>query len=272
MGRAEGTGGDDAFFPQNARDRMDLGHFERLFEGHGGHDAGDAAGEHGLAGAGRADEQEVVVAADGDLERALGDRLPLDEGEVELLLPGGGRRAVAGDGQRREGREAAQMVHRLRERGSRIRLDPLDVRRLARVARGDDELAVPARLGGDEQGQDARDGAQRAVQRQLAQKDVPRRKRGLELAGRGEDAHGDGEVEVRPLLAQVGGGEVDGHLAGREGLAAVFEGGANTLAALLDGGVWQADQLVAGQAALYVRLHLDGDALEAGQGKTGHFG
>ena len=77
VGRTEGAGSDDPLLPQNARNGVDLGDLERLFKGHGGHDAGDAAGEHGFARAGRTDEQKVVVAADGHFERALGDRLPL---------------------------------------------------------------------------------------------------------------------------------------------------------------------------------------------------
>ena len=96
--------------------------------------------------------------------------------------------------------------------------------------------------------------------------------RGIQLTGRGEDADGDGEVKVCALLAQVGRSEVDGDLARREIFAAVFESGTHALAALLDGSIGQPDQFVAGQPALYVRLHLDGDSFEAGEGKTGHFG
>ena len=148
---------------------MDLGHFQRLGKGHIGHDGGDAARQHGLARAGRADEQQVMPAADGDFEGAAGDRLAFDEGEVELArLRGGG--AVAGGGHGRQRRVAADMVDDGGKAFGRHRLDAADVRRLARVARGHDEFRVSPRLGGDEDGQDARQRAQPAVQRQLAQK------------------------------------------------------------------------------------------------------
>ena len=43
---------------------------------------GQAAGQHGLAGSGRAEEQEVVAAGGGDLERAPGERLAAHVGQV----------------------------------------------------------------------------------------------------------------------------------------------------------------------------------------------
>ncbi len=47
-----------------------------------GQQARQTSGEHRLAGARRTDEQQVVAAGRGDLERQPGQRLPLDVGEV----------------------------------------------------------------------------------------------------------------------------------------------------------------------------------------------
>ena len=247
---------------------MDLGDFERLFEAHARHDAGDTAGEHGLARARRADEQDIVPARDGDLEGAAGDRLPLYIGEIAAAF---GRGAdVVRRGQRRKRHQPREVVDDLRKalrrEGARARY----VRRLSGVARGDDEGIVAERLCGDEQRQDARHGAQRAVEREFAEKDGAAAVCPVELARRFEDADGDGEVEVRALLFQVGGGEVDGDLVGGEAPAAVFERGAHALAALLDGGVGQADQFVGGKPVVDIRFHLDGHAFQPGKCETHH--
>src|SRR2546422_6078121 len=46
---------------------------------------------------------------------------------------------------------------------------------------------------------------------------------GRDLLRGGEDAYGDGQVERRPVLANVGGGEVDGDALQRERVAGVRE-------------------------------------------------
>ena len=54
---------------QQAGHRVHRGDVERLIEGQRREHAGQAAGEHRLAGPGRADEQEMVATGGGDLER-----------------------------------------------------------------------------------------------------------------------------------------------------------------------------------------------------------
>ena len=63
-------------------DLEDLGRVERREQ------AGQARREHRLAGAGRADQQEVVAAGRGDLEGALGGLLALDVGELGVARGG----------------------------------------------------------------------------------------------------------------------------------------------------------------------------------------
>ncbi len=59
---AEGTGGDERVVPlQKPHHAVDLGRLDRLLEEHGREDGGDAPGQHGLAGTGRADHQDVVI-------------------------------------------------------------------------------------------------------------------------------------------------------------------------------------------------------------------
>ena len=74
--RAEGTVRDQAAVGvEYAGDGVDLGGLQRLLEAQGSEDGRKALGQHGLAGAGRADHQDVVSAGGGDLQRALGHLL-----------------------------------------------------------------------------------------------------------------------------------------------------------------------------------------------------
>ena len=66
-----------------AGDRGDHRDFEQLGRRQRRQDRGQPRRQHRLAGAGRADHQEVVAAGGGDFERALGALLALDVGEVE---------------------------------------------------------------------------------------------------------------------------------------------------------------------------------------------
>ena len=85
--RAEGALRDEALVRvEDAGDGVDLGGLERLFEAQRREDRGQALGEHRLAGAGRADHEDVVAAGGGDLERALGDVLAADVAEVGEVL------------------------------------------------------------------------------------------------------------------------------------------------------------------------------------------
>src|SRR5205807_2770612 len=68
----------------------------------------ESAREHRLASTGRADEEKVVTARRGDLERALGSFLPRDVREVHRVARrgGAGRR-----GCRRDARPALEVIH-----------------------------------------------------------------------------------------------------------------------------------------------------------------
>ena len=64
---------------------MNFGGFQRLFERERRQDGGKALGQHGFAGAGRADQQDVMAAGGGDLQRALDRFLALDFGEIQFV-------------------------------------------------------------------------------------------------------------------------------------------------------------------------------------------
>ena len=268
--RAEGPLGYDALLPQRAGDRMNLGDLQRLRKGEVGHDGGDAAREHGLARAGRPHEQQIVSARDGDFERPARDGLSLDELQIGAL-PRVHMRDKRFGRERRDCLRAQQKAYRLRKRGDGIDLCAAQKGGLFCVPGGNNEARIAVRPCGDEDGQQPRDGAHRAVEGELAQKYRTLRIRPDELLARLEEAHRHREVERRALLLSVRRGEIDGDLPHREGETAVLDGGAHALARLLDGGVGKPHHLIGGDAAGDIRLHFHGDALQPLQRITDDF-
>src|SRR5687768_7814643 len=80
--RAEGAFDVDGRTIQQAGDRVDGDHLERLFLGERREYRWKPASEHRLARPGRTDEEDVVAARCRDLERALGTLLSGDVAEV----------------------------------------------------------------------------------------------------------------------------------------------------------------------------------------------
>ena len=117
--------------------------------------------------------------------------------------------------------------------------------------------APPQALG---EGQRAGHGPQRAVQAELA--DRGQRPAAVAavggLAGGHQKGQGDGQVERGALLAQVGRRQVDGDAPRRELVGGVDDRRAHALAALLDGGVGQADDAEGRGRGDDVGLDLDG--------------
>ena len=131
--RPEGALPQQAAARQQPGDRVQLGRLERLVAGELGQDRGEPPGEHRLAGAGRADHQEVVTAGRGDLERAPRLRLTADLGEI-----GSRRRPRRGRLDLDPGRvpgasEEPHHVARATWRGDHAQ--PVDLRRLDGVRR-----------------------------------------------------------------------------------------------------------------------------------------
>jgi hypothetical protein len=95
--------------------------------------------------------------------------------------------------------------------------------------------------GHDRHRQHTRHGAHAAVQAQFAHQQKAAQVVGVQRAIRAQDADGDGQIEARAFLLQVGRRQVDGDVRGRNQVAGVLDGRADAVAALAHGGVRQAD-------------------------------
>ena len=71
---------------QHARDAVNLGGLNRFVKGEGRQDGGNALGQHGFAGAGRPDHQNVVATRRGHFNGAFGVKLALDVAKIHSSI------------------------------------------------------------------------------------------------------------------------------------------------------------------------------------------
>ena len=76
---------------EQADDAVNLGRLQRLLQRQRRQNGRQPFGQHGFAGARRADEQHVVAAGGGDFQRALDGFLAFDFGEIHLVVVRSGR-------------------------------------------------------------------------------------------------------------------------------------------------------------------------------------
>ena len=264
MGTAEGPGRHEA--PACGHlpgDGIDLGGLHGLLPAQRGQDAGKTPGQHGFAGAGCADEQDVVPACSGNDHRPAGQRLTADVGEIGDMVPCVGR-VERNRSRRRDGLDAPQSVHDLTGRcsGEDLHLAAAGLSGFGGVLRRDVERPHPAGGGFQCHRQHAGHGPQAAVQRQLTQKGGVLRRR-FQLPGGRQHGQQQGQVVHRAGLADIGRGEVDGDAAVGPLEAQILQGRMNAVAALPDGRVRQADDGEGGHPARDVGLDLYREAVEA---------
>jgi hypothetical protein len=240
---------------------VDLGHRDRLRQAERRQDPRQPAGEHGLPRAGRSEEEEVVAPRRRHLQRPLRRLLPAHLGEV-----GRSHHDVGGEGGSGDGRHlglSRQMLDRLGEAPQPQHRDGFERRRFGGVGRRQQDLleAQPAPEVGD--GEAAAHRADGAVEAELAA-DQPAGQGLLRdlLVGR-EHRQGDSEVEVVPLLAEVGGSEIDDDGLGFQVEATVLDRGAHPLAALADCGIGEPHDLNLWESVVDVDLDLDGAGFDA---------
>lgn len=235
---------------RETEDGVDLRSLDHFGAVHRGQNGRQALGEHGLARARRSDEQDVVPAGGGHLERALDVLLRLDLGKID-------RKRRRGHG--RDGLVPAQMVHELRDVLDRVHGHALGKGGLGRVAAGTKSSLRPicsaasaivsAPVTGRISPREAHLAEERRRRRRLA--DLPRG---------AQDAQQHRQVIERAGLARVRRGEVHRQAADRKLHAVGLDGAAHALARLLDGRIRQADDIKPRQTVGHVALHAHGVA------------
>ena len=151
--RTIGPGADQtARIFQNSRDAVNARGFDGFFERHRRQNRGDAFGQHGFAGAGRADQQNVVAAGAGDFQGALRGHLAAHVAHVHGILIGLGKhlRSIHLDGLKRFGR--VDQIDGLRQRLHAEDADAFDHRGFARVGFRDDDVFDAAFARGERRG------------------------------------------------------------------------------------------------------------------------
>ncbi len=94
--RAVRTGSDQACaLVEDSGDAVDFRRFQRFLESERRQDGGHALREHGLAGAGRADHEDVMASSTGDFDGTLGSLLTADVLEIDKKLLGFAQEGIA---------------------------------------------------------------------------------------------------------------------------------------------------------------------------------
>ena len=238
------------------------GDLERLVALQRRQQAGQPPGQHRLAGAGRADEEEVVAAGGGDLQRAAGNALAAHVGEVGDPGWWGGRRGAGPS----EVGPAGQPLPDLAEGGRPDDAEVRDKGGLGQVGLGDDQEPGGRPPGGQGGRQHAADGADVAGQAKLADGPQAVQPGRRDRAGRGEQPDRDRQVEAGAVLGQVGRGQGDGHAAVRPLIAGVAERRPDPVAGLEHGRAAEADHGHRGEATADVDLDPDRVSVQPDQG------
>jgi hypothetical protein len=214
--------------------------------------------QHGLAGTGWANHQQVMPAGGRNLQRTLGGFLSADIGKVgqrafrlgdACFRPRQYLRAaeMIGDGDETARREDRHLAARPCGFGSRTG--------------GTDDAAAGA-VGGNRRGQYAGDRRDRAIQRQLAEGDEI----GQLLAGHGahcgHQRERDREIVVAPLFGQIGRGEIDDDPPLRKREAGRMQRAPHPLGGFGYGFVGEAYDQEFRQAGNHLHLHINGDRFD----------
>ena len=202
---ARGRAGGTPIRPRQreARRRVDHRDSEGLVAVERRKDAGQPLGEHRLAGTRRTDEQQVMAACGGDLERLPGHRLTMDVGEIGQIV---GRTGWWLGGRIRPGHAVAHDVDELDQGADGMHRASRRHPRLDGAAERHDNVGRTHR---SDQRRHAGHRSNSAVEPQFADIAEPLGDVERHLIGDRQDADGDRQIERRAVLALTRRSEID---------------------------------------------------------------
>ena len=259
--RAERPGAGQGALGDQSGDGVDHRSLEQLAGRERRQQARQPARQHRLARARRSDEQQVVAAGRGDLERAFGALLTLDVAQVRPRL-GVQHRPRLG---RAQHLDAAEVVDQGDQRARRQHRRLPAPGRLRAIGLGADQ-AEPEPVRGHRRGQHAADRGDPAIQRQLADGGPAGERVRRDHAHGRQDAQRNRQVVVAAFLGQVRRRQVDDDAPRRHRQPEAREGRADALAALAHRLVAEADDDRPGLAAGELDLDVDPPRVDALKG------
>ena len=226
VGGPKRPGAGQASALQQSGDRMNHGDIEKFRRGQRWQQAGQALGQHRLAGTGRTHHQKIVIAGRRDLERPLCPLLTLDLMQIDIgsaFDQFAGHRPV-------DDLAALEMIDQLNQRRWREYGQFAARPGCFGSARLRANQGTPRGVGGDGSGQGAGRRPNAGIGAQL-----PKRQIILgDILGQdiefGEDPDCNGQVEMRTFLGLVRRGEIDDQPLGRQRQAEGREGSPDPLA------------------------------------------
>ena len=219
VGRAEGPPGQQGVSRvRQPRHGPDAGGLQRLGAAQLRQNGGQTLCQHGLSCAGRADEQNIMPAGSGDLQRPLHVFLPHDVPHIRQIAGLRLRRPHRSGG---KGRFVFQVGYQRTHIRHAINRQSLRQRSLGGVVRRDVQRADTRRLGGQRHGQHTGNAPESAGEAQLTDE------RGVlggdgQLTRGGQHTHKNRQIIDRTRLFCSGGGKVHRDAAHRELGTAVF--------------------------------------------------
>ncbi len=268
MWTAEGTPGDErvALVRQPGYGVNFCG-LQGLLPGHIRQDGGKPPGQHGFSGAGRANEQNIVPACCGNLQRPFYILLPHHIGKIRSFLACGGFRQPDRGGSKRF--RSPQMLHQLGHMLHRIYRQPLGQRSLCCVLSRHEQLPDAQPPCRQCHGQHTRHRTQSACQAHLTDEGCIRRQL-ADFLGCRQNAQQNGQVIQCAFLPLSRRGQIHRNAADRESDPAVFHSRPHALTGFPHGGIRQPYNLKSGQPAGEKTLHTDLISADARQPQRTH--
>lgn len=184
------------------------------------------ASEQGLTGAGRAREEEVVMAGNSDREGAFCEVLPLNVVQKRpvdscLCIFYNNMRAYGW----RLGRfQPFKVESEIKQGIDASELDTRDELSLRKVRAREDNFGETGFLGGLDDVNNATDGLGVATEGEFSDDKAMFAVLLKKLAREDQNVEGNGQIEVRAILGELGGSKVNGDLLAREGQSGVKNG------------------------------------------------